>query len=93
MSSSPLEHFPLAFHVEVSDDELVVCLIDGRRIAAPLVWFPRLLHATPEARKDWRLVGDGVGIHWPAADEDLSVEGLIRGIPSAEYAGAARRGV
>ena len=49
--------------------------------------------ATPEARKDWRLIADGVGIHWPQVDEDLSVEGLIRGIPSAEYVRAARRGV
>jgi hypothetical protein len=92
MSSSPLEHFPLAYEVEVTDDELLVWLVDGRRIAVPLVWFPRLLHATPEARKDWRLIADGVGINWPQVDEDLSVEGLIRGIPSAEYVRAARRG-
>lgn len=90
MSSSPLEHFPLACQVEVTDDELVVWLVDGRRIAAPRVWFPRLLHATPQARTDWRLMADGVGIHWPQVDEDLGVEGLIRGIPSVEYARHAR---
>jgi hypothetical protein len=92
MSSSPLEHVPLAYQVEITDDELLVWLVDGRRIAVPLVWFPRLLHAAPEARQNWRLIGNGVGIHWPGVDEDLSVEGLIRGVPSVEYARAAQRG-
>lgn len=92
MSSSPLEHVPLAYEVEVTDNELLVWLVDGRRIAVPLVWFPRLLHATAEARQAWRLIGDGMGVHWPEVDEDVSVEGLIRGIPSVEYTRAAQRG-
>jgi hypothetical protein len=56
-----------------------VILADGRTITVPLVWFPRLMAATAEARQRWELVGDGEGIHWPDADEDLGVEGLLRG--------------
>jgi hypothetical protein len=63
----------------VSDDTLTVTLADGRTITVPLVWFPRLLHAEPASRERWELLGDGEGIHWPDADEDLSVEGLLAG--------------
>jgi len=65
--------------VSVSETELTVALDDGRRISAPLAWFPRLLRAKPEQRKSWWLIGDGIGIRWPEIDEDLSVEGLLRG--------------
>ena len=65
--------------VQVTDDELIVVLRDGRTISVPLAWFPRLLRATPEQRHNWELMGDGEGIHWPDIDEDLSVEGLLRG--------------
>jgi hypothetical protein len=75
---------PSAQDVKVTDDELEVQLTDGRRIAVPLVWYPRLLHATPEQRANWQLLGNGEGIHWPDVDEDLSVEGLLRGSPSPE---------
>jgi hypothetical protein len=71
-----------ATHVETTDDELIVVLADGRTLSAPLVWFPRLLRATAEQRKHWRLIGDGEGIHWPDIDEDLSVAGLLRGEPA-----------
>jgi len=81
MSSLAVEPKPLARQVEVTDDELTVVLADGRRISAPLAWFPRLLRATPEQRANWELLGDGEGIHWPDADEDLSVSGLLRGTP------------
>ena len=54
-------------------------LSDGRAIAAPLVWFPRLLNASREECENWTIGGAGLGIHWPAIDEDLSVEGLLRG--------------
>ena len=57
-----------------------VCLSDGRKISAPLEWFPRLLHATHEQRQQWELIGRGVGIHWEAIDEDISVAGLL-GLP------------
>ena len=83
MSSLAVEPKPLARQVEVTDDELIVVLADGRRISAPLAWFPRLLRATPEQRADWELLGDGEGIHWPGVDEDISVSGLLRGTPVA----------
>jgi len=79
MGTSPIEHRPLARTVSVSEDELTVGLADGRVISVPLVWFPRLFHANAEARSRWELLGDGEGIHWPDADEDLSVEGLLVG--------------
>jgi hypothetical protein len=68
--------------VEISDDELKVCLIDGRTITVPLVWYPRILHATAEQRANWEFAGAGFGIHWPEIDEDFSVEGLLRGAPA-----------
>ena len=68
--------------VRVSDDLLSVDLIDGRTIPVPLVWYPRLLHATEEQRGNWVVAGGGFGIHWPDLDEDLSTEGLLRGAPA-----------
>ena len=79
MSSSPIEVRPLARSVAVTEDELTVWLADGRVITVPLVWFPRLLGASSAARDQWEILGDGEGIHWPEADEDLSVEGLLAG--------------
>ncbi len=90
MSSSIAEVRPLASDVSVTADELRVVLVDGRRVSAPLAWFPRLLEASPEARKHWELIGDGDGIHWPEADEDLSVAGLLAGAPAI---GAAKGAV
>jgi hypothetical protein len=83
MTSSQPSVDPRAKEVSVTEDELTVVLADGRRISAPLVWFPRLLRATPEQRQNFELLGEGVGIHWPDVDEDLSVEGLLRGARSA----------
>ena len=80
MSSSVVEVTPLAQDVHITEDELVVPLIDGRTISVPLAWFPRLLHATPEQRARFELLGDGEGIHWPEVDEDISVAGLLRGV-------------
>ncbi|HET9768948.1 MAG TPA: DUF2442 domain-containing protein [Thermoanaerobaculia bacterium] len=68
--------------VSFSDDTFTVDLMDGRSITTPLVWFPRLLHATPEQRNNWAVAGAGYGIHWPDVDEDLSTEGLLRGAPA-----------
>ena len=59
--------------VVVTDDALVVELADGRTLSVPLAWYPRLLHATPAERADWRWIGAGQGIHWPALDEDVSL--------------------
>jgi hypothetical protein len=85
MSSSTVEaREALATRVEVNRDALSVELADGRTIAAPLAWYPRLAHATAEERGSWRLIGGGRGIHWPAIDEDVSVANLLAGQPSAE---------
>lgn len=70
--------------VKVTEDTLSVDLSDGRTISVPLEWFPRLVHATPEERNNWRLIGRGHGIHWEDIDEDISVEGLLAGKPSGE---------
>ena len=79
MSSSAIEVTALAQDVRLTEDELIVPLVDGRTISVPLAWFPRLLHATPEQRSHFELLGDGEGIHWPDVDEDISVAGLLRG--------------
>jgi hypothetical protein len=68
--------------VACTEDKLIVDLADGRSISVPLAWYPRLLHATPRERDNWEIAGAGFGIHWPDIDEDLSVEGLLRGAPS-----------
>ena len=81
---------PRAVDLSVDRDGLTVALADGRRVIVPLAWFPRLLHADPAQRRNWRLVGDGQGIHWPDVDEDLSVEGLLRGTSAP---GTSRRAV
>ena len=83
MSSSGAELRPLARRVEVTDDELRVELADGRRIIVPLAWFSRLMAADAASWGNWQLRGDGEGIHWPIADEDLSVAGLLAGSRSA----------
>lgn len=82
MNSSAVEANPRAREVVLNEDELTVTLADGRRISVPLAWFPRLLHAAPEQRQKFELLGDGEGIHWPSIDEDLSVSGLLRGSPA-----------
>ena len=63
--------------VKVTGKELIVQLIDGRRLEVPLSWFPKLLHAAPAKRNRFRLIGDGIGLHWPDLDEDLSINGLM----------------
>ena len=68
--------------VRVTSDTLTVDLFDGRTITVPLAWYPRLLHATPEQRANWRIAGAGYGIHWPDIDEDLSTQGLLQGAPA-----------
>lgn len=75
----------------VSDDVLSVELSDGRTISAPLSWYPRLGHGTTEERRDWRLIGGGRGMHWPQLDEDISVENLVFGNPSAESQASLKR--
>jgi len=66
-----------ALVVSFTEDEIIVNLVDGRRVSAPLEWFPRLLRASPEQRANWSLIGRGVGIHWEDVDEDISVKSLL----------------
>lgn len=68
--------------VEFTGTSIVVDLVDGRSIAVPLTWYPRLLNATPEQRSQWEICGGGYGLHWESIDEDLSVEGMLRGAPA-----------
>ncbi len=84
MDSSGPSVDPRAVDVVSDDDNLTVDLADGRRLIVPLAWFPRLLHASPDQRRNWRLLGDGQGIHWPDVDEDVSVGGLLRGTAGSE---------
>jgi Protein of unknown function (DUF2442) len=80
-----------AQNVSLTESSLVVELIDGRTIAVSLTWYPRLAHGTLAERADWRLIGDGERLHWPALDEDISVEGLLAGRRSGESQASLRR--
>ena len=82
---------PRAVSVSSSDDELTVQFSDGRTISVPLSWYPRLEDATSEERQGWELIAQGSGIHWPAIDEDISVDSLLRGLPSNESQASLRR--
>ena len=85
MSTSTVELADsFAKDVRLSGDTLSLDLADGRTVSVPLDWYPRLLHATEEERGNWRLLGQGMGIHWPDLDEDISVEGILLGKPSGE---------
>lgn len=68
----------LALDVRFSEEALIVALSDGREVAVPLEWFPRLRDASPEQRKNWRLIAKGIGIHWDEVDEDIAVFTLLR---------------
>ncbi len=85
MSSLVLEiRSAWAQRVVITDDTLSVDLSDGRTISVPLAWFPRLFAGTESERVNWRLIGQGQGIHWPDLDEDISVENLILAKSSGE---------
>jgi hypothetical protein len=71
-------------NVTFDAERLIVDLFDGRTIAVPLAWYPRLAHASLAERNEWEVAGAGYGIHWPGIDEDLSVEGLLRGAPAPQ---------
>jgi hypothetical protein len=78
MPTSVLKVDATAVDVTVTDDRLSVTLADGRELAVPLSWFPRLREATEAQRRNWRFIGRGQGIHWPEVDEDISVASLLR---------------
>ena len=78
VASHPQE--PRARKLEFLEDEFVVRLSDGRSLSVPLAWYPPLLNATKAQLQNYRLIGDGIGVHWPDLDEDLSVPRLF-GLP------------
>ena len=84
---------PEAMTIAVTEDTLTAELSDGRTIAVPLAWHPRLVHATPEERSNWELIGGGQGIHWPDLDEDISVEGLLAGRKSGKATAPSSNGL
>ncbi len=73
-------------NVYFTEETISVDLMDGRTITVPMVWYPRLLNATPEQREGWEVCGGGYGIHWEEIDEDLSTEGMLRGAPAPHAA-------
>lgn len=73
---------PRLLNVQVSEDEITAFLLDGRTISVPIAWSWRLSEATPEQRLNFEIIGDGLGIHWPDIDEDISVEGMLYGSPA-----------
>jgi hypothetical protein len=79
VSTLAVETHALAENVEFTDNDMVVFLVDGRKVIIPIVWFPRLANATKSQLENYELLGDGEGVHWPEIDEDLSVAGLLRG--------------
>ena len=78
MPTSVLKVDATAVDVTVTDDRVTVALADGRELAVPLSWFPRLREASKAQRRNWRFIGRGQGIHWPDVDEDISVASLLR---------------
>src|SRR6266545_7523379 len=87
-TSSVVMETAAAQNVRVTDRALIVELRDGRVVSVPLAWYPRLAEGSPSERRRWELLGPGIGIHWPALDEDISVEGLLQGLPSGESEGS-----
>jgi len=77
MSTLPVKVEMLATDVSFTKDSLRVALADGREIIVPLEWFHCLRDATDDERKDWRLIGGGIGIHWEKIDEDISISTLL----------------
>lgn len=84
MTTLVLETEPIAMHVTVTEDKLIVDFADGRSLGVPLAWYPRLVHGTPAERQHWELLGDGYAIEWPELDEHIGVEGLLAGRRSGE---------
>jgi hypothetical protein len=84
---------PRIHEVRVTEDEITAHLADGRVISVPLAWSWRLSEATPRQRANFRLIGSGQGVHWPDVDEDISVEGMLHGIPARRPRSRSASGV
>ena len=90
-TSSPTADTAIAKSVRVTSRDLIVELHDGRTISVPVEWYPRLAHGSLQERQQWELIGPGIGIHWPVLDEDISIGGLLQGLPSGESAASFKR--
>ena len=73
---------PRIKEIRVTQDSIIADLVDGRTISVPLVWSWRLSEATPEQRANHKIIADGIGVHWPDIDEDISAQGMLTGIPA-----------
>jgi hypothetical protein len=82
---------PRIVRATVTDDTVSVDLEDGRTIAVPIGWYPRLAHGTPAERANMQISGAGYGLHWPELDEDIGIEGLIVGKQSTESTASFER--
>jgi hypothetical protein len=82
MSIVAKQYEPRLYKIFITEDEIIAFLVDGRTISVPLAWSWRLSDATPEQRQNYEIIGDGLGVHWPDIDEDISVEGMLNGIPA-----------
>jgi len=91
MTTLTLEIEPIAVEVTVTDKKLLIELEDGRSLAIPLEWYPRLLHGTLEERQNYELLGDGYAIEWPELDEHIGIEGLLAGRQSSESQSSLER--
>jgi len=83
MSTAVKLHEVRIKEVKVTGDTITAQLIDGRAISVPLAWSWRLSEATAKQRANYRIIGDGDGVHWPDIDEDISAEGMLYGIPAS----------
>ena len=84
MITLTLEIDPIVIEVTITEKKLLLELEDGRSIAIPLEWYPRLLHGTVAERQNYQLLGDGYAIEWPELDEHIGIEGLLAGRRSSE---------
>lgn len=84
MTTLALETIPTAVSVTVTNERLTVELADGRTLAVPLAWYPRLQHGSPQERQNWQLLGEGYAIEWPELDEHIGIDGLLAGRLSGE---------
>jgi hypothetical protein len=84
MNTLVLEVEPIAVEVTVTNEKLIVDLVDGRSLIIPLEWYPRLAYGSPRERQNWQLLGDGYAIEWPDLDEHIGIEGLLAGRRSGE---------
>ena len=80
----PLPPESAAIAVKMTTETFIVDLADGRSIAVPLSWYPRLHYGTSQERQNWQLLGDGYAVEWPDLDEHIGVEGLLAGHRSGE---------